>query len=65
VGRQRPRALALVAVAGGQIEVAFEVGLLADDLRVAEDEAVRVEEAAQIDVGEDPSRRRVSGARSG
>jgi hypothetical protein len=34
VGRQRPRALALVAVAAGQIEVAFEVALLADDLRV-------------------------------
>jgi hypothetical protein len=35
VGRQGPLALALVAVAAGQIEVAFEVALLADDLRVA------------------------------
>jgi len=34
VGRQRPRALALVAVAAGRIDGAFEVALLADDLRV-------------------------------
>jgi len=32
VGRQRP--LALVAVAAGQVDAAFEVALLADDLRV-------------------------------
>jgi hypothetical protein len=44
--RQRPRALALVAVAAGQIEATVKVALLGDDLRVPQDEAVRVEEAA-------------------
>src|SRR5206468_1613977 len=44
--RQRPRAFALVAVAAGQIEIPVEVALLRDDLRVPQDEAVHVEEAA-------------------
>src|SRR6266511_2108565 len=41
-GRQRPRALALVAVAAGQIEATVDVALLGEYLRVPQDEAVRV-----------------------
>jgi len=45
-GRPRPRSFALVPVAAGQIETTVEVALLGHDLRVPQDEAVRVEEAA-------------------
>src|SRR5882724_3231381 len=60
--RHRPRALALVAVTAGQVEITLKVALLAHDLGLLEDEAVRLEEAAQVDVGEDVRRRWVAGA---
>src|SRR5438067_6115759 len=51
--------LALLAVTAGEIEVALEVTRLANDLRTPQDEVVRLEEPAKVDVGEDTRRRRV------
>jgi hypothetical protein len=56
------RARALVAAAAGRVAIALKVAVLAHDLRLPEDEAVRLEEAAQVDVGEDARRRWVAGA---
>ena len=62
VGRcERPRALALVAVAAREVEVALELALLARDLGPAQHQSVDVEEPAQVDVCEDARRRRVAG----
>src|SRR5207247_752486 len=57
---ERPRAVALLALAAGEVEVALELARLACDLRAPEHEAVRVEERAEVDVGEDACRRRVA-----
>src|SRR5262249_48610009 len=57
---ERAGEIAVLALAAGEVEVALEVALLDDGLGAAQDEPVRVEEAAEIDVGEDPGRRRVA-----
>ena len=49
-------------MAAGQIEVILEIPLLGHDLGVTEHEAVRVEEASEVDVGEDARHRGVAGA---
>src|SRR5260370_26915622 len=41
---------------------ALRAAVLAHDLGLSEDEAVRLEEAAQVDLGEDARRRSVAGA---
>ena len=53
---------ASLAVAAGEVEVALEVARLTHDLGAAEDEVVGVEQAAQVGVGEDARRRRVTRA---
>ena len=56
------RPLAILAVAAGKVEVALEVARLANDRRPTQDEVVGVEQATEIDVGENTRRRRIAGA---
>src|SRR5262249_59746657 len=58
--RQAARLVALLARAAREVEIALEIAPLADDLGVPQDEVVRVEEPPEIDVGEDPRRRRTA-----
>jgi hypothetical protein len=53
----RARALALAA---REVEVGVEVARVVDDLLAQQPQAVRVEEPAQVGIGEDARRRRVA-----
>src|SRR5262249_18465855 len=57
---EAPCLVARGAGAAREVEVALEVAPLPDDLRAPQDEVVRVEEPAKIDVCEHPRRRRVA-----
>ena len=50
--REAARVLALRALAACEVEVRLDVARLPHDLLTAQDEVVRVEESAQVDVGE-------------
>src|SRR5579862_1326968 len=54
--------IAGLAVAAGQIEIALQVARLPRDVHVLQYEVVRVEQAAQVDVGEYTRSRRVTRA---
>ena len=62
LGSECARAVASLAFAAGEVEVAPELARLALVLRADEDELVRVGEAAHVDVREQPRVRRVAGA---
>ena len=58
--RQCGRALARLALEPGEVEVLVEVALLLDELCPLDDEAVRLEQRADVDVGEEPRVRGVA-----
>src|SRR5207244_6144979 len=63
--RQRLCLLSLLALAAGEVEIGLELALLAHKLRLEQHEVVRLEQLAEVDIGERPCVRRVAGPLEG